>query len=74
MLINGTAKSPGRYHKKASQQPWLTLTGGSLTQVLRAAGGVLTDLHGCPIEHSPATPTVNRLGVLASAASFRTAR
>jgi hypothetical protein len=38
--------------------------------LLRAAGGALTDLHGCRIEHSPVAPTVNAQGVLASAAAM----
>lgn len=63
-LLKGDA-DVGLMHLKTSL--WDTC---ATEAVLRAAGGVLTDLHGCPIEHSPGSPTLNRLGVLASTAAL----
>jgi hypothetical protein len=63
-LLQGDA-DVGLMHLKTSL--WDTC---ATEAVLRAAGGVLTDLHGCPIEHSAGSPTLNRLGVLASTAAL----
>jgi hypothetical protein len=64
-LLKGDA-DVGLMHLKTSL--WDTC---ATEAVLRAAGGILTDLHGCPIEHSANSPTtLNRLGVLASTANL----